>query len=551
MQLIILASAISMGFVYPYEAPVLAETNPICGWLENVSDTGAFAPTLTVWNTNEHVEFWVELSTDLALPGYYQFYDAVLEKPETRSYRVISSFSRMEKVDSCQIQSPQPTLPLKVPVLALAFYPTDKNNPDFLDPVETGWVNIRIADMKKATKGMIDSGLAFINDSTRYHGYKNPNSPQYLDYFLLEMIEYSNPIPRGFPLNESEFRPNYHQILSDIDICDYVENRGVKEVWIYAYHTNTIVPDESKMSSKYGDISNALPKDEFLPQEFRLPRCNSFYVMYNFTYQPGGANAIGNTIHNRLHQIENVVFFSENLGYPVSEQNVVGSLFWNDFSVLWDRASLTGYRASCGNTHSPPNTTEGYDYDSRNYAENNCETWNPDDTLTSYVRANCEQWGCTDLGFYKWFMQNLPGYENGMNYQAKPLLNWWDAMVNFEHYIEQAGVPIPDGVSRTSSQNLPVFISPNPGETLKLGQTWTFKVEAITASQGFLWGFFQNGEMIWENFRDEGVLSTNEYTISSGSMIQKKFSPGPLTVEVRAFINNEWKEANRQTLTIE
>lgn len=90
------------------ETRVSAQDNSICGWLENVSDTGALAPTLTLWNTNEHIEFWTELPANLALPGYYRFFDAVLEKPESRSYRVVTSFSRMEKVASCQTSSPTP-----------------------------------------------------------------------------------------------------------------------------------------------------------------------------------------------------------------------------------------------------------------------------------------------------------------------------------------------------------------------------------------------------------------------------------------------------------
>jgi len=103
--------------------PVSAQDNSICGWLENISDTGALAPTLTLWNTNEHIEFWTELPANLALPGYYRFFDAVLEKPESRSYRVVTSFSRMEKVASCQTATPtsiptktaQDQCPLKTP----------------------------------------------------------------------------------------------------------------------------------------------------------------------------------------------------------------------------------------------------------------------------------------------------------------------------------------------------------------------------------------------------------------------------------------------------
>lgn len=329
-----------------------------------------------------------------------------------------------------------PIFIVQVPVLVLAYFPPDPNNPLYLDPVETGWPNTLITDMQKATQGMIDAGQELISEATRYHGYKDANAPRYLNYFTYHEIEYMVPIPRGYPISDTQYKPHFNQILSNINVCDYVDTHGVKEVWIYSYHTSVMVPDESKMSSKYGDISNAYPKDEWIPEEFHLPQCTNSYVMYNFTYQPGGAQAIGNTIHNRLHQIENVIFFAEDIGYPVSENNVASSLFWNDFSVAWDRAFLPGYRASCGNTHSPPNTTDGYIYDSLEYRENNCETWNPDDSLTTYITKNCTQWGCTDTGFYKWFMQNMPGYNNGIVYKGKQMRNWWEAMVDFHKFID-------------------------------------------------------------------------------------------------------------------
>ncbi|MBN2257062.1 MAG: hypothetical protein JW704_04465 [Anaerolineaceae bacterium] len=324
----------------------------------------------------------------------------------------------------------------RVPVLVMAYYPPDPANPLFLDPVETGWSGRLISNMQQATQDMVSAGQELISDATRYHGYKDLNAPIYLDYYTYNKIEYFVPMPRGYPLANNQYRPNYNQILSDINICNYVDGYGVKEVWIYGYHASVIVPDESKMSSKYGDISNAWPHDEAIPAQYRLPRCTNSYVMYNFTYQPGGAYAIGNTIHNRMHQLENVIFYAENRGYPPNNSNVIGSLFWDDFSVYGSRASLPGYRASCGNTHSPPNTTMEYMYTSTAFADNNCESWNPNDSQTVYVNANCTQWGCSDTGFYKWFMQNAPGYNNGIVFNGKQMRNWWEAMFDFNQFID-------------------------------------------------------------------------------------------------------------------
>jgi hypothetical protein len=337
-----------------------------------------------------------------------------------------------------------PTLPVRVPVLQLAYFPRDPNNPQNIDPVETGWPGYTVAQMQTATQGMVNAAIPIISEATSFRGYKNPSAPRYLEYYVIDSREFFERMPRGYCLgindntHQPHYRPHYGQILRDMNICNYVDNLGVKEVWIYGYHSNYIVPDESKMSSRYGDISNALPKDEYIPEEYRLPRCQNSYVMYNFTYQPGGAGTIGNTIHNRLHQIENVIFYAENRGYPVNAYNARGTIFWDDFSVYGDAAAASGYRSSCGNTHCPPNViNEGYNYTSRQYRENNCETWHPDNSQTTYVNANCEQWGCTDVGFYKWFMQNVPGYNNGMVYQGKQMRNWWEAMRDFNRFIDE------------------------------------------------------------------------------------------------------------------
>ncbi len=451
-----------------------------------------------------------------------------------------------------EITPEKATLPLRVPVLVLAYYPPAAGSSKYLDYEETGWSNLLIVDMQAATREMITAGQALINDATRYHGHKDPNAPQYLEYYTYEMVEFFYPMPRGFALEPNAYRPNYNQIFNEMNICDYVDNHGVKEVWIYGYHSSVIIPDESKMSSKYGDISNALPKDEYLPKEFRLPRCDNAYVMYNFTYQPGGAQSIGNNIHNRMHQIENVVFFSEGAGYPMNENNINGSLFWDDFSVAWDRALLPGYRASCGNTHSPPNTLEGYDYDSKKFQENNCETWNPVDSLTEYVSANCSQWGCTDIGFYKWFMQNMPGYNNGLTYKGKAMRNWWDAMYDFEKYIDSSDTrTLITVVPMETPKHLPVFEYPVDGQTLKFDGSWLFKIKPMIDAQEFMFGFFQNNELVWENMRDEGTASGNEYVLLQGSPAQNKFVPGEVEVWVRVWKNDTWSEATVITIYLE
>lgn len=99
-----------------------------------------------------------------------------------------------------------------------------------------------------------------------------------------------------------------------------------------------------------------------------------------------------------------------------------------------------------------------------------------------------------------------------------------------------------------SMQNthVPVFVSPPDGSTLDYNSSYSFEVEPVTnvsGFQGFLWGFFQNGVLVWENLRDEKALSSNSYSIPVGSIAHSKFVPGDIQVWVRTYVNNQSSDA--------
>ncbi len=315
------------------------------------------------------------------------------------------------------------TPPVSVPILAMAFYPPSSSNPAYLDETETGLSNYLITDMRAYVQQMVDEGTAFVSDATRYHGYKDSSAPVYLQYRMHSKIEYNYAIPRGYPLSLSSYLWDLGSILRNVNICNYVDSLGIKEVWIYGYETNVMHPSESKMSSRYGDISNSYT-DEGLPTIYRLPRCTNSYVVYSFNY----GRELATNIENRMHQIERV------MGYIDYE------MFWQDFSEDAFFEQTHDYLSSCGNAHYAPNwldpITSGYVYNLTNYALSNCETWHPDDSQTTYISLNCTQWGCTNLGFFKWFMQNMPGKDNGIIYQGKKMRNWWEAMYDFNAYVD-------------------------------------------------------------------------------------------------------------------
>lgn len=398
-----------------------------------------------------------------------------------RQVQTVRSRASQTQQNLCPAQA---FLPVNVSVLVLEYFPKDPGNPDLLDGIETGWrgdatVGGRtISFWEQKTDEMVDAAIPIINESTKYHGYKDAAAQQFLNYTVLERKKFYNPIPRGFRLGTNQqgspnYRPDYNSILSNLNICDYVDSRGIKEVWMYGYHSDVIVPDESRMSSKYGDVSNSLPKEESLPARFKLPVCQNSYVLYNFTYQPGGKDTMSNNFHNRLHQIENIIPFIENKWPPVREDrvdtNIPGSVFWGDFSeYVQDYTERSTYRSSCGNSHNTPNWSDrgsGYLYNLTGKRDFNCETWHPDDTRTTYINAGCERWGCSEIGYYKWWMQNLPGYNNGIEFQGRKMRNWWEGMYDFNAFVEKGRSLYADSIFRCEGSTSPtpsVEISASP-----------------------------------------------------------------------------------------
>jgi hypothetical protein len=95
----------------------------------------------------------------------------------------------------------------------------------------------------------------------------------------------------------------------------------------------------------------------------------------------------------------------------------------------------------------------------------------------------------------------------------------------------------------------PGFIYPSDGSNHNHGQLLQINVTSVSNATGYLFGFFQGGEMVWENYRDEGKLSNTNYEIPEGSPAWQKFhkgvAGGAAEVEVwaRALVNGEWTDA--------
>lgn len=315
----------------------------------------------------------------------------------------------------------------------------------------------------ETTKSQIENfntqSANFLSNASAYKGYKDPLATPYLDYQIFGSKYIEGPVELGLPLSASSNRPNYRYYLERENICDLVDNKGIKQVWFWTQHSSNVVPVESNMSmgtksSKYfnrvgyGDISNSERTND-------LPVCNKTYTLFNYNYNRG----VPEMIENHAHQLEYLFEFLDR------------SLFWENFVGSKVGSDLI-YNPGCGWTHYPPNGVSDYDWYNKNKVLSDCEDWNPNGSGAKKL-TSCETWSKSSscprdggLSFKLWWMQNLPGENNNLSFQGKPLINWWEVVYDLDSVLaNESGLYVPQSTTPTPT---PKTSTPTPTPTPRI-----------------------------------------------------------------------------------
>ncbi|MBI2020056.1 prepilin-type N-terminal cleavage/methylation domain-containing protein [Candidatus Daviesbacteria bacterium] len=304
-------------------------------------------------------------------------------------------------------------------VLVLKYFPLTEDGQN-IDINVTGDVGDLYSVIRQRTIDVTEALRIHLEKSTSYLGYSNPSAPSALRYQIVNTYEYTQAVP----FDPTTRRPLYDQILTAHNICDYVNNQGVNEVWMWAYQGPTypgssypyLNISESKMSGPFGDISNSYRGND-------MPLCDHTYRLYVFNYNSG----TGSAMHSWGHQME-------------AEMSAVDSNLWSIFQGPHNgrNSSLT---TRCGDVHSPPNASGDYDYRNTSSWNSDCLDWNPDG-LGNTTSISCTTWSCSDgdiinntadIKYFVWMWQNMPGRNNPKSYQGKQLRNWWDVHGDFDN----------------------------------------------------------------------------------------------------------------------
>lgn len=286
-----------------------------------------------------------------------------------------------------------------VPVLLVHYFPAVNGR---IERKLTGDVDASLESIRQHTAATTQRVLSALEQGSRYHGYKDPPAPPSLHYAILDSIEYLDPLPTWPKPGHRAPMTDYNAIMTRIDAQRWVEQLGVKEIWIWGYHGGVVDLWESNMAGPWGDISNS---DRDLHD---LPLFHKTYTVYHYNYQRGPSEAV----EDHMHQIEAVLRQLD----PV--------LFWNKF------VGKPG-EGRCGWAHFPPNGERDYDWRNPKLVWTDIEDWRPDGSGQK-VRINSDRWNRDSLQWFIYWMQNLPGKDNGLNDQGRPLTNWWRFIGDFD-----------------------------------------------------------------------------------------------------------------------
>ena len=273
--------------------------------------------------------------------------------------------------------SPNPVHAIKI--LSLAYYPLSNNKLDTTNVIQDRYgeypytlqeVRTKVKRLEQGTIAALEKGQTIV------------------DYQVIEHIEKQEAIPLSNQTHNDLPLPDYIKILTAANVCHFVDEKGVKEIWLWSYAGVGKSGWESNFSGNI-DISNS-NRDQN-----DLPRCQNNYTVYDYNY----GREVSEAVHDHMHQFEAIFGF---IDYH---------RFWNEF--VGREKEIIG----CGNTHFPPNATTDYEYGSRQAVKSNCNSWT--EKITEKVEEiNCSQWDCRDLEYFIWWMKHIP--KSWWKYMAEP-----------------------------------------------------------------------------------------------------------------------------------
>lgn len=315
-------------------------------------------------------------------------------------------------------EPPNADPPMTIPVIVVKYFPVKG---DLIDQKVTGDWGAPLDETRKKTNQLTEEVINALQEGSRYHGYKDEQAKPSLAYRVVKTFEFLEPLPTVAQSGEDAPMTDYNKTMQRVHIKQWVEQKGIKEVWLWGYHGGVVGLWESNMAGPFGDISNS-SRDAH-----DLPVLKNTYTVYHYNYQRGASEAC----ENHMHQIEAVLNWVDGRDRTPPEQ-WDKLLFWGRF--VGSDQSHKIIRPGCGWSHYPPNAEQDYDWANKRYVETDIEDWRPDGTGTKQ-RMNCDRWGSDSLRWFIFWMQNIPGANNRLEDNGNLLTNWWTFIGDFDNAV--------------------------------------------------------------------------------------------------------------------
>ena len=310
--------------------------------------------------------------------------------------------------------------PFEVKVVVVKYFPVKDGA---IDIAVTGDVTAPLDAMRKHTDKITEDVIYAMEEGSRYHGYKDKTVKPSLDFKVVKTYEFLEPLPTVKTDKPEAPWTDYNAIMERIDGKDWVEKKGVKEVWVYGYHGGKVNLWESNMAGPYDDISNSSRSLD------DLPKYSKTVTVYHYNYQRGH----GEALEDHMHQMEAVLNYVDGRDKtPAEEWGKL--LYWGKF-VGSDRShrmvpTADGF-VRCGWSHVPPDADSDYDWGNKKVVKSDIEDWRPDGSGEK-KDISSEIWKGDSYTWFIYWMQNMPGKDNGLKFNGKKLRNWWIFIGDFD-----------------------------------------------------------------------------------------------------------------------
>ena len=275
------------------------------------------------------------------------------------------------------------------------------------------------AKLKEKTERLTKEACEALERGSRFRGYKLSSKPA-LRYQVVGQMEVKEGIPIRPKVGNETPLLDYNAVMRRIDAKTWVEKKGVQQIWLWGYHGPNGLWESNMSSPTTGDVSNS-DRD---PTD--LPLYKKTYTLFHYNY----GRALGEMLENHMHQLEHLLNWAD--GRDRTPPEKWGDLlFWGKFVGSDASHKIVTNPARCGWTHYAPNSESDYDWANPRYVETDIEDWKPDG-IGKTQRMNADRWDRDPIKWRIYWMQAIPGLDNGLTYHGKKLRNWWAFVADWD-----------------------------------------------------------------------------------------------------------------------